>query len=142
MAKVMEMVELTLIPHELCSTLLSSDTARMAVPVLVLVVNRVRGYHDNDTGQYGDNGDTGNGQFSVKKLQGPVPYYGRKGFGAGSPYQQGCILQKVRYADGVMSTAREGAFRRGLYASRSTTMPRAVQTIMENSTDIKGERPR
>ena len=37
----MEMVELTLIPMS-CAAPLSSDTARMAVPVLVLVVNRVR----------------------------------------------------------------------------------------------------
>ena len=41
MAKVMEMVRLTLIPMSWAAPL-SSDTARMALPILVLPVNRVR----------------------------------------------------------------------------------------------------
>ena len=41
MAKVMEMVRLTLMPMS-CAAPLSSDTARMALPVLVFPVNQVR----------------------------------------------------------------------------------------------------
>ena len=41
MAKVTEMVRLTLMPMSWAAPL-SSDTARMALPILVLPVNRVR----------------------------------------------------------------------------------------------------
>ena len=41
MAKVMEMVVFTLIPIS-CAAALSSEQARMALPILLLLVNRVR----------------------------------------------------------------------------------------------------
>ena len=100
MAKVMEMVALTLMPMSWAAPL-SSDTARMALPILVLLVNSVR---PTMMTTHDDNGDSSASPVMVscaadKRLDAQL-MTGGEALGVGAPDQQRRVLQEVADADG------------------------------------------
>ena len=70
MAKVAEMVALTLMPMS-CAAALSSEQARMALPILLLLTNSGQREHDDDADRDGQKRNVGDGEPSVEEARRP-----------------------------------------------------------------------
>ena len=111
MAKVREMVWLTLMPISWAAPL-SSEHALMALPILLLPGEERQGGHDDQAHQHRGDGDVGDAQPAAKELHGAADD-GRIGLGIRPPEELGGVLQEVADADGRYQHGRLGAARSG-----------------------------
>ena len=138
MANVTEMVVFTSMPIS-CAAPLSSETARMALPSFVLLMNVVSRImmttHTTIVRIV---------MYETVRPPTSIDSFGMielNTFGFDDQNSSARFCSRYDTPIAVMSTARDGAARSGLYASFSITMPRQVHTSMARITLMNGFSP-
>ena len=136
----MEIVLLTFTPMS-CAAALSSEQARMALPILVFAVNHMRPTmmmrHAMTVTM-----ETAETLYCAKKPGTGKVTSDVKFLGVAPQMSWAAFCRKYETPMAVMRTASGPASRSGRYASPSITTPSTVQTITESTTDAQPGIPR